>query len=46
MQPIHAWGDTDGDGVGDGSEYYGFFYEQSHALGVITRCKWSTSVTV
>ena len=28
MQPIHA-GDTDGDGVGDGSEYYGFFYEQS-----------------
>ena len=22
-------GDTDGDGVGDGSEYYGFFYEQS-----------------
>ena len=23
-------GDTDGDGVGDGSEYYGFFYEQSN----------------
>ena len=23
-------GDTDGDGVGDGAEYYGFFYEQSN----------------
>ena len=23
-------GDTDGDGVGDGSEYYGFFFEQSN----------------
>ena len=32
-------GDTDGDGVGDGSEYYGFFYEQS-TLWCYCTYKW------